>query len=321
MATNTHPIRHLLTLLLVSVFLLSACDLKPVESVEEVTPPILFGAYTRGEINLDMAAVSSLEQDLDHQLDIVQWFTNFDHPWEDNTVATASVGGRIPMITWQPNTQPLEGIIAGNEDAYLKRWAQGAKAYGGAVYIRLMPEMNGEWVPWSGDAEKFKTAWRHIVDIFRAEGANNVKWIWAPNCVDEPKTDPNYFMEAYYPGASYVDVIGLSGFNWGTVKDYHRWRTFEDIFTTPYERVRKLGQQDIWIVETASTELGGDKAAWVKNMFNSRAFPKITAIIWFNEAKETDWRVQSSPASLETFRSVLDETEESRELLAMSYLK
>lgn len=321
MATNTHSIRHLLTLCVLSIFFLSACNQPSSVSPSGTPTPILFGAYTRGNINLDMNAVTTLEQDLDHQLDIVQWFTDFDHPWEAKTVATASAGGRIPMITWQPNDHPLDTIIAGQEDAYLKRWAQGAKAYGGAVYIRLMPEMNGEWVPWSGDAEKFKTAWKHVVDIFRAEGANNVKWIWAPNCVDEPKTDPNYFMEAYYPGASYVDVIGLSGFNWGTVKDYHRWRTYEEIFATPYERVTNLGKQDVWIVETASTEVGGNKAAWIKDMFSSRTLPKVTAIIWFNEAKETDWRVQSSQASLETFRSILDETEESRELLAMSYLK
>jgi hypothetical protein len=320
MTTIPHLIRLFLTLCLSIVFL-GACS-QPSSVLPSVSPtPILFGAYTRGEVNLDMTAVTALEQDLDHQLDIVQWFTNFDHPWEAKTVTTASAGGRIPMITWQPNTQPLDSIIAGEEDTYLKRWAQGAKAYGSAVYIRLMPEMNGEWVSWSGNAEKFKIAWRHIVDVFRAEGANNVKWVWAPNCVDEPKTDPNYFMEKYYPGASYVDVIGLSGFNWGTVKDYHRWRTYEEIFTTPYARVTELGSQDVWIVETASTELGGDKAAWVETMFTSKAFPKVTAIIWFNEAKETDWRVQSSPASLETFRSILDETQESRELLAMSYLR
>jgi beta-mannanase len=333
MMNSPYPVRHRLTLhvtaliCVVSAFFLSACDqINPTQTTPSATPsgpiqPILFGAYTRGNINLDMAAVTALEQDLNHQLDIVQWFTDFDHPWESRAVTTASASGRIPMITWQPHDHPLEGIIAGQEDAYLRRWARGAKAFGGAIYIRLMPEMNGEWVAWSGDAEAFKAAWRHIVDVFRAEGASNVKWIWAPNCVDEPKTDPDYFMEAYYPGTAYVDVIGLSGFNWGTTKDYHRWRTYEQIFTTPYDRVTKLGPQDVWIVETASTELGGDKAAWVKSMFSSRAFPRTKAIIWFNEDKETDWRVQSSQASLETFRGILDQTEQGRLRLATSYLK
>jgi Glycosyl hydrolase family 26 len=325
MKTHTHLTRRFLTLQLLWVLvLLAGCgsltaNPNPISPLEP--QPILFGAFTRGNINLDINAVQALEQDLDHPLDIVQWFTDFDHPWEATVVKTASDNGRIPMITWQPNNHPLDGIISGKDDTYLRRWAQGAKTYGQVIYIRLMPEMNGEWVAWSGDAKKFKTAWKHIVDLFRAEGANNVKWIWAPNCVDEPKTDPNYFMESYYPGTDYVDLIGLSGFNWGTTKDYHRWRTYEQIFSEPYNRVTKLGPQDVWMVETASTEKGGDKSDWVKSMFTSKAFPKVTAIIWFNEEKETDWRVQSSPASLETFRSVLDATEQSRALLSLNYLQ
>ncbi|MGL4609960.1 MAG: glycoside hydrolase family 26 protein [Trueperaceae bacterium] len=318
---------------LVSVVVLNACDQASVKPPNGKTPnqpqtpvgpavqPILFGAYTRGNINLDIAAVETLEQELDHPLDVVQWFTNFDHPWEPEVIATASANGRIPMITWQPNEKPLDKIVAGVYDDYIHEWAKGAKSYQGKVYIRLMPEMNGNWVKWSGNAELYIQAWKHVVDIFRDEGATNVKWIWAPNCVDEPKTDPAYFMESYYPGADYVDVMGISGFNWGTTKDYHRWRTYEQIFTEPYNRLTKIGTQDIWIVETASTELGGDKAGWVEAMFTTKIFSKVKAIIWFNESKETDWRVQSSQASLETFIDVLDETEAGRAIISASYLK
>jgi hypothetical protein len=323
MRTHFHLNRRFLTLQLLWGFVfLAGCSSTTNPTPEVLGPwPVLFGAFTQGDINLDIEAVKALERDVDHPLDIVQWFTNFDHPWEAKVVATASANGRIPMITWQPTGHPLDDIIAGKEDAYLKRWARGAKTHGQPIYIRLMPEMNGNWVAWSGNPEKFKIAWKHIVDLFRAEGANNVRWIWAPNCVDEPKTDPNYFMESYYPGTDYVDIHGISGFNWGTVKDYHRWRSYEQIFTDPYNRVTKLGPQDVWMVETASTEKGGNKAVWVRDMFTSRAFPKVTAIIWFNEAKETDWRVQSSPASLETFKTVLDATEQSRTQLALSYLR
>jgi hypothetical protein len=326
MRTHFHLTPRFLTRQLLWVFVfLAGCSspvTDPTPAPEVLEPrPILFGAFTRGDINLDIEAVEALERDIDHPLDIVQWFTDFDHPWEASVVTTASANGRIPMITWQPNNHPLDGIIAGKDDAYLRRWARGAKTYGQPIYIRLMPEMNGNWVAWSGDPEKYKAAWKHVVDLFRAEGASNVNWVWAPNCVDEPKTDPNYFMESYYPGSDYVDVLGISGFNWGTVKDYHRWRTYEQIFTSPYQRLSNLGSQDIWLVETASTEVGGDKSTWVRDMFTSRAFPNVTAIIWFNEAKETDWRVQSSPASLEMFRNILEFTEEDREQVALSYLR
>lgn len=322
--------RLVLQLFALSLVLVACGTPTPSLSTPEPEPlevqPVLFGAFTRGDINLDIEAVEALEQDLDHPLDIVQWFTDFDHPWEAKVVATASQSGRIPMITWQPVNHPLDDIISGKENTYLKRWAQGAKAYGQPIYIRLMPEMNGFWVSWSGDAEKFKAAWRHIVDLFRAEGATNVKWIFAPNCVDEAAEDErnrieDYRMEKYYPGSDYVDIFGASGFNWGAIEKIHIWRSYDDIFRDAYNRLSKLGPHDFWMVETASAENGGSKATWVRDMFTSKAFPKVKAIIWFNEKKENDWRVDSSTASLEMFRTVLDASEEERELLSLMYLQ
>ncbi len=328
MKPHSYLTRPMLTLGLFSllVFLAACGGVSPTPTDTTEPQPILFGAFTRGDINLDIKAVEALEQDLDHPLDIVQWFTDFDHPWEAGIVATASANGRIPMITWQPTDHPLDGILSGKDDAYLQRWARGAKAYGQPIYIRLMPEMNGFWVPWSGDAEKFKAAWRHIVDLFRAEGATNVKWIFAPNCVDEADASErdrteDYWMEKYYPGPDYVDVFGISGFNWGEVPKVHIWRSYEQIFRDSYDRLSKLGPHSFWMVETASAENGGDKAAWVRDMFTSKAFPRVTAIVWFNEQKEADWRVQSSAASLETFKTILDKTETGRTLIAQSYLQ
>ena len=308
--------------LLALVTLLNSCSRTEIPNPEP--NPILFGAYTRGDINLDLSAVQDLEQDLDHTLDIVQWFTNFDHTWDPEEVRKAALFGRIPMITWQPTDHPLDGILSGDDDAYLKEWARGAKTYGKAIYIRLMPEMNGNWVSWSGNGAKYIKTWRYIVDIFRDQGATNVKWIWAPNCMDGPRDDPSYFMESYYPGKNYVDVIGLSGFNWGNVEKIHIWRSYEDIFLSAYTRLNKISDHPYWIVETASAEDGIDsqrKADWIKNMFTSQAFPKVEAVIWFNEDKEHDWRVQSSPSSLNAFREILDSTDESRSLLATSYLR
>jgi hypothetical protein len=43
----------------------------------------------------------------------------------------------------------------------------------------------------------------------------------------------------------------------------------------------------------------GDKLA--------RRFPKVRAVVWFHANKETDWRVNSSAASLSAFRSILAE--------------
>ena len=68
-----------------------------------------------------------------------------------------------------------------------------------------------------------------------------------------------------------------------------------------------MTDKPLMIAETASTESGGDKAAWIRQDFFDEVllrFPRVRAIIWFHENKETDWRVDSSSASLRTYSDV-----------------
>ena len=49
------------------------------------------------------------------------------------------------------------------------------------------------------------------------------------------------------------------------------WQSFQTIFAGVYERLRRLGPQPIWFTEVASDDRGGDKAAWVRDMFDTAA--------------------------------------------------
>jgi hypothetical protein len=57
------------------------------------------------------------------------------------------------------------------------------------------------------------------------------------------------------------------------------------------------------IPETASTEVGGDKAAWIRAILPALrgSYPAIKALVWFHMNKETDWRVDSSAAARDAF--------------------
>jgi hypothetical protein len=58
------------------------------------------------------------------------------------------------------------------------------------------------------------------------------------------------------------------------------------------------------IAEVGCAEEGGDKGRWIQEAFevwNSRFF-RIQALVWFNIQKECDWRIESSPESLTSFR-------------------
>lgn len=65
----------------------------------------------------------------------------------------------------------------------------------------------------------------------------------------------------------------------------------------------------IVLAETATTELGGSKAQWITDAFAMipTRFPRIVGVTWFNLNKETDWRVQSSPGSLQAFKAAINQ--------------
>jgi hypothetical protein len=304
------PLSALLAVLLISIFV-TACAAGSHEPAagdvlaEATAPaPVKFGAYTFGGIWQGSGPVLQLEAELGRRLDIIHWYTNWNNEWDSRLLEPFRDSGRIPLVSWQSHDQPVHEIAAGLHDGYLRRWARDVRDYGQEVFLRPFPEMNGDWTSWNGDPAALVQAWQHVVTLFRKEGAVNARWVWSPNVTDEPRTDGNR-MELYYPGAEFVDVLALDGFNWGTVRPWIGWRSFEEVFGSAYERVAALGAQPVWFAETASAEAGGSKAEWVLDMFNSQAFPRLDAIVWFNENKETDWRVSSSPRALATFQAVL----------------
>lgn len=298
--------------ILATAFLLNACNsaLEAAPSAADgMTAPNLeltamFGAFTYGGVWQGMEPILEMEMNLGRRLDVVHWFTNWENPYLPELVAMASQGGRKPLISWQSNNQSTTDIAAGLHDEYIRDWARGAASAPGPVYVRPFPEMNGSWSSWNGDPATLVAAWRHVVTIFREEGASNVRWVFSPNVTDSPRT-PENAMELYYPGDDYVDVLALDGYNWGNTLPAVGWRSFEEVFRGGYERITALGDQPIWLAELASSDEGGDKGDWVRDMFATTGFDRIEALVWFNENKEADWRIDSDVNSLRAFRLAL----------------
>ncbi|MFA5552065.1 MAG: glycosyl hydrolase [Trueperaceae bacterium] len=270
------------------------------EAPTTFTQPLM-GAFVPTGFWSDLAAFKELEGTVGGEFDIGHWYTSWSHDYDPIPVNDLLQHGRIPLVSWQSQVPSVADIAAGLHDDYVRQWARQAAQAPGVLYVRPFPEMNGDWAPWYGDPENLKLAWRRLVTLFREEGASNVKWVFSPNVTDEPRTEVNR-MENYYPGTEYVDVLALDGYNWGSTRPYIGWQSFDQVFAGGYERITALGPQPVWIPEVASTEHGGDKAAWITDMLSSTTFDRLEAIVWFNEDKETDWRIESSHASAEAFR-------------------
>ena len=95
----------------------------------------------------------------------------------------------------------LEKIIAGEFDVDLRAWAQGAKTFASPILIEWGTEPNGNWFSWNGKwnggavegPKRYIAAYRHIVDLVRSEGADNLTWVWHVNWLDEPERKWNAF--------------------------------------------------------------------------------------------------------------------------------
>lgn len=286
--------------------------------------PVEFGAYVSGA-PWDAAKLDAYAALVGRMPSRIEWYQDWAHPGvrEFDPVKMDGVvqRGALPIVTWNPwddsagAYQPaytLGTIVAGTYDSYIRQWARDAANWGHPFSLRFAPEMNGNWFPWGvgvggNTSADYVAAWRHVVDIFRQEHATNVSWIWCPNVADAPQA----VFASLYPGDSYVDWVGVDGYNWGTSQPgdpYKHWVAFRDIFGASYYALTMLTIKPIMIAETASTELGGDKAQWITQGFLTdlpARFPNVRVVIWFDENKETDWRVNSSASALAAFRTVV----------------
>jgi len=249
---------------------------------------------------------------------IIHWFQDWIMDFDPGYLNAAVARGGMPLISWEPwefgrglnqSGYALKAILAGEHDTYIRRWAQAAADWGKPFFLRFAHEMNGDWTSWSpgvngNTSREFIAVWRKVYNILRQEGATNVVWVWAPVAHYEGATP----YKDVYPGDTYVDWLGVSGYNWGDTRTWSQWQSFYRIFDQSYDKLVALSNKRIMIAETAAAESGGDKAAWIRKAFFEQIpnrFPRIRAVVWFHANKENDWRVNSSDSSLQAYRDVV----------------
>jgi len=292
-------------------------------------PPLLsrvqFGSFVDGA-PWDRNAVPALERELGSELEALSWFLPWGEVWPDDNVSYYGASKQILLALDMKGTR-FSQFGAHKYDQYLEQCLQAALSYGHDVYIRPWPEMNGDWASYQptpdgskangGTPEQFIDAWQYLVTYFRSRGATNVKWVFS---VDASGGDPTTAtpVGSIWPGAEYVDVLGIDGYNWGQDDDWGTWRSFTEIFESMYEVLTSLHKTaPVWITEFGSKEpqvddnspvdSSHDKGEWFDDAFSLRTFPRLTALIYFHAKKERDWRLDSSPAVLASVRRHLAE--------------
>ncbi len=289
---------------------------RPAVELGVTTPGLARNSARRWKPDV-LEEVNSFEQDAHAHAEVVMWFADWAHVphFDPHQAAAVAARGSTPEISWEPwdSTRPLRtpqpgyelgDIIGGAHDPYIERWAREIAAYGRPVLLRFAQEMNGGVYPWAESANgnragQFVDAWRHIHLIFDEAGASNVRWVWSPVV--------GTITSEQYPGASLVDVVGLSGFVADRSVFGVPWRSFPTAFGPSLDTLHSLApDKPLSLAEVGVAQSGGDKAAWITQMFEEiEVRPYIKSIVWFNVRKEANWPIESSLSAERAFAAGL----------------
>ena len=195
----------------------------------------------------------------------------------------------------------LQKIISGDFDSDLRTWARDAKSFGSPVLVEWGTEPNGSWFSWNGKwnggtvegPKRYIGAYRHIVDLMRAEGADNLTWVWHVNWYDEPVRKWNAF-ENYFPGMDYCDWVALSAYGPTTPLTRDGTESFAFKMREAYPRLTKLAPGKPLIIAEFGCDLHNrhvDVVKWTHNALEdllSSRWPAIIGFCWWNEGWQND---------------------------------
>jgi hypothetical protein len=225
----------------------------------------------------------------------VIYYSHWLEPFDVHFATAAAKHGAVTLVQIAPTNVSLASIVSGRYDAYLRSYAFEVKAFSARVILSFGHEMNGTWYSWGHlhtPAAAFVAAWRHIVTLFREEGARNVTWLWTVNIIHMNRNIPN--PAPWWPGSSYVDWVGIDGYYYSAA-----WK-FAPLFGPTILAVRELTSDPILISETGAAPAAGQPAK-IADLFAGVGTFRLLGFVWFDASHTMDWRL-SSPAAIAAFR-------------------
>jgi mannan endo-1,4-beta-mannosidase len=258
------------------------------------------GVWEPGE-GTSYQPVASFGAAVGRQPNVVLYYDNIPEQFPAQLAARIHAHGAIPLAQIDPDHATMAAVASGRYDAYLRSYARAVRAYGHQIIISFAAEMNGNWDQWGWHHTSPTTwirAWRHVVDVFRAQHADNVTWLWTVN-LSSPTTGP---FQDWWPGARYVTWVGIDGYYLVPTQ------TFSNTFQPMITEIKELTGKPILLSETAVSPVAG--ATKIPDMFAGIARDHLLGLVWFDEAQHDgpsrqDWRLEDNPAAVALFRQAV----------------
>jgi mannan endo-1,4-beta-mannosidase len=228
----------------------------------------------------------------------VLFYTGIGEPFPAKFAAQAHAHGAVPLDQIEPTGVSIGGIAKGRDDAYLRSYADEIRSYRHRVIIGFAHEMNGSWYPWGWTHVSPRTwvrAWRHVVQVFRRQHADNVTWLWTVSRVLSQGP-----LRRYWPGARYVNWVGIDGY-YTIAQD-----NFRNVFVRTMRVIRTFTHDPVLVSESAIGQRAG-QARKVHNLLTGVLRHHLRGLVWFDvhqhgALSKQDWRLEGHRRALAAFR-------------------
>ena len=230
---------------------------------------------------------------------LVGYYSGWGEHFATSFARTARRHGAVTVVQIDPTYASIPGIAEGRYDSYLRAYARSVSDFGHPVIVGFGHEMNASWYSWGYrhvPPSTFVAAWRHIVRLFRGQGAGNVTWLWTIN-QDLSSTGP---VASWWPGSQYVTWVGIDGYY------YRPSSTFASVFGKTIAQVRGFTAKPLLLSETGVGPLAGQSMK-IQSLFAGIRQYQTLGLVWFDIAQHQgiyhqDWRIEDSPEAVTAFR-------------------
>jgi hypothetical protein len=203
--------------------------------------------------------------------DLIGYVTGWAQPFPGALAEMAYAHGASAFVQIAPINGSVSAIAAGEDDSYLRSYADSVRHFGHHIVIGFGPEMISAGRFHSKSPTAFVAAWRHIVTVFRNQGADNVTWVWTVPC-DTASWGP---ISSWWPGDSYVNWIGIDG------GYYHRSDTFASVFGPAIGQLQGFASGYPLLLSLEGITRHRGRTAQILDLYRSVSAHGALGVVWY----------------------------------------
>lgn len=151
------------------------------------------------------------------------------------------------------------------------------------VLWRPLHEAAGGWFWWGTDAEAFKALWKYMFNYLKAQGINNLIWVWTSQTGDD----------SWYPGDNYVDIVGRDLYGDSNTSCADNYTTLSTKYSNKIVTLSECGWSDYTnsrVASIADQWTAGAKWSWFMPWYDgSEAVNRHADEAWWKAAMGSDF--------------------------------